>query len=99
MNPVRRGPDFARRMLRSPSAALLAVSVAACAQAPGDGSGRTAPAPTAPAPSPARTPEVEATTPAPKLRGIKPAELPREEPGVGLGGLTHEPAQPAQPAQ
>lgn len=96
MKPVPCGPGFARRMLRSTAAALLTVSVAACAQAPGAGSGRSAPSPTAPAPSPARAPEAEATAPAPKLRGIKPAELPREEPGVGLGGLTHQPAQPAQ---
>lgn len=90
MNPAHRGAGRAWRMLRLPTAALLAVSVAACAQAPAAGSG--APAPAAPSPAP----EAEGTAPAPKLRGIKPAELPREEPGVGLGGLTHEPAQPGR---
>ena len=83
MNPARRGAGCVWRVLRLPAAAWLAATVAACAQAP-------APAPPAPAP------EAEGTAPAPKLRGIKPAELPREEPGVGLGGLTHEPAQPVR---
>lgn len=50
--------------------------------------------PVVPAPAP---PAAEAPSPQPKLRGIKPAELPREEPGVGVGGLNHE-AGPA-PAQ
>ena len=80
------------------AAALLTAGVAACAQAPGTGDSSPAPAPAAPAPAPetgAAAP-VPAPVPAPKLRGIKPAELPREEPGVGLGGLTHQPAQPAQ---
>jgi hypothetical protein len=83
MNPAHRGAGRAWRLLRLPAAAWLAASVAACAQAP-------APAPPSPAP------EAEGTAPAPKLRGIKPAELPREEPGVGLGGLAHEPAQPVR---
>lgn len=76
---------FARTVL---AGACVAACVAACAQVPGGGSGQPAPA--------APTPEAESQSPPPKLRGIKPAELPREEPGVGLGGLTHQPAQPAQ---
>ena len=90
MNPARRCAGCVWRVLRLPAAAWLAASVAACAQAPAGGSG--APAPTPPSPAP----EAEGTAPAPKLRGIKPAELPREEPGVGLGGLTHESPPPVR---
>ncbi len=98
MNPAHCVERFAWRMLRLPAAALLAMSVAACAQAPEAGGSAPAPAPAAPAPEAGAGPAAPAPAPAPapKLRGIKPAELPREEPGVGLGGLTHEPAQPAQ---
>ncbi len=95
MNPAHCIDGFARGMLRL-AAALLAAGAAACAQAPQADGSPPAPAPTAPAPAPEAGAVAPAPAPAPKLRGIKPVELPREEPGVGLGGLTHEPAQPAQ---
>lgn len=67
--------------------ALVGGLMVACAQAP----------PNLPSPAPAPLPsDVEPASPRPRLRGINPADLPREEPGVGVGGLTHEAEQPAQ---
>ena len=78
-----------RSILRSCRAGLCAwvsAGLAACAQVPPS-------APSQPTPAP---PATKNESPPPKLRGIKPAELPREEPGVGVGGLTHEAGPPAK---
>lgn len=69
------------RLRRGWSWLWIAAGLAACAQAPVP---VVAPPPPAPAPLP------EARQPEPKVRGVNPADLPREEPGVGVGGLTHE---------
>lgn len=66
----------------------LMMGLAACAQVPGP-----AASPPVSVPLP---PETDARKPDPKVRGINPADLPREEPDVGVGGLMHEPAQPVQ---
>lgn len=71
-------------IVRLAAAGLCTSLLAACAQAP---------APRAPA----RSPEPAGTeAPDPRLRGVRPADVPREEPGVGVGGLTHEAPQPVR---